>query len=231
MRLGKNDELEFEVSDSVKELGIKGAYFVLDFEPRKAKADDIAALKNTTIQQIRNSQTSVHDDSILRGFRDLHKTVGVSNRKHVSSPENLIELILRGRDLPNINPIVDIYNIVSLQTRLALGAHDTDALVGPIKLKLTDGTESFTPLGSHSKAIGAGEYGYVDTASNEVICRLETRQCEKTKVSDSTRSCFFIVEGNRNTSAAYVRETVSKLQALLVAYSGASETEKVYWLT
>ncbi|SRR6266496_2152830 len=230
MRLGKNDELEFDVTNDVKQLGVKGAYFVLDFDPEKANLGKISSLLGETMQQIRDDRPDLKEDQILTGFRDLHTTVGVSNRKHISSPENLIELILAGRNLPSINPIVDVYNIVSLQTRLALGAHDTDRLEGPIALRLTNGTEDFTPLGSpEKKVIGAGEYGYIDEGCNEVICRLETRQCEKTKVSGSSKTCFFIVEGNKNTEADYIKDAVTKLQALLVECCGANQAEKIYW--
>jgi DNA/RNA-binding domain of Phe-tRNA-synthetase-like protein len=231
MRLGKNDELDFGVADNVKQLGVKGAYFVLDFDPEKANLDKISSLLGETMQQIRDNPPDLKQDQVLAGFRDLHTAVGVSNRKHVSSPENLTELILAGRNLPSINPIVDVYNIVSLQTRLALGAHDIGKLEGPIVLRLTNGTEDFTPLGSpEKKVIGVGEYGYIDEDCNEVICRLETRQCEKIKVSGSSKTCFFIVEGNRNTEADYIKDAVSKLQALLVECCGASPTEKIHWI-
>lgn len=231
MRLGKNKELDFEVSESVRQLGIKGAYFVLDFDPSRANPDKVTLLLGETMQKIREDKPDVKEDLILAGFRDLHTAVGVSNRKHISSPENLTELILAGRNLPSINPIVDIYNIVSLRTRLALGAHDTSKLEGPVALRLTNGTEGFTPLGSpEKKTIGVGEYAYIDEGCSEVICRLETRQCEKTKVSASAESCFFIVEGNENTEADYVKDAVTKLQELLVEYCGATVTEKIYWL-
>lgn len=230
MHLGKNDELEFDVADSAKQLGIKGAYFVIDFEPPKADPDKVSSLLSETVQQIRDNKPDTKEDQILAGFRDLHTAVGASNRKHVSSPENLIELILAGRNLPSINPIVDVYNIVSLQTKLALGAHDMSKLEGSVMLRLTNGAEDFKPLGStEKKVIGVGEYAYIDEGCNEVICRLETRQCEKTKVSGLSKTCFFIVEGNKNTEVDYIKSAVSKLQELLVEYCGASATEKIYW--
>lgn len=231
MWLGKNNELNFDIADNVRHLGVKGAYFVLDFDTEKANSNKIASLLSETMKQIRDDKPDLKEDQILNGFRDLHTAVGVSNRKHVSSPENLTELILAGRNLPSINPIVDTYNIISLQTRLALGAHDISRLEGPVALRLTNGTEDFTPLGSpEKKVIGVGEYAYIDEGCNEVICRLETRQCEKTKVGGSSKSCLFLVEGNRNTEADYIKDAVAKLQVLLVEYCGANQTEKIYWL-
>jgi DNA/RNA-binding domain of Phe-tRNA-synthetase-like protein len=227
-----NDQITFTVADDAKKLGLRGAYFVVDFTSSKANPEAIAPLLHETIKKIRDQQIDVKADPILTGFRDLHTKAGVSNRKHISSPENLITLILGGRDLPSINPIVDIYNIVSLETRLALGAHDTSEITGPIALKLTEGTESFTPLGSNEqKAIGVGEYGYIDEGQNEVICRLETRQCEKTKVADNTQQCFFIVEGSTNTELSYIEDAVTRLQHLLSEHCGAGKINKILWLS
>ncbi len=231
MKLDGNKGIEFNVADGIKQLDIKGAYFVAQLDQGRANHDAIAQLLKGTTQHIRASQINTKDDAVLTGFRDLHTAVGVSNRKHISSPENLIELISKGRDLPSINPVVDIYNIVSLETRLALGAHDAAKLDGSVSLRLTDGSEQFTPLGSaEKKPIGAGEYAYVDEGCNEVICRLETRQCEKTKVVATTQECFFIVEGNRNTELSYVEDAVVRLQSLLEQYCGASKVKTVFWL-
>ncbi len=231
MQLGNNDELQFDVTDEIKQLGIKGAYFVLEFDPKKANPDKVSALLAETMQRIRDERPNLQEDPVLVGSRDLHTAIGVSNRKHVASPENLTELILGGRNLPSINPIVDAYNIISLQTKLALGAHDVSKLAGSVSFRLTGGTERFTPLGSlEQKAVGVGEYAYIDEGTNEIICRLETRQCDKTKVGASSRSCLFIVEGNRNTDANYIKNAVATLQDLLIRYCGASPTKSVYWL-
>jgi len=231
MKLGEHDELEFNVDDSTKQLGVTGAFFVMHFEPERADPGKVSRQLREAVQTIRTDTPGIQHDSVLSGFRDLHTAVGVSNRKHVASPENLIALVLAGRDLPSINPIVDVYNSVSLRTKLALGAHDVSRLQGPISLRFTNGTEQFTPLGAaERKAIGVGEYGYIDEGSSEIICRLETRQCEKTKVSPASQDCFFIVQGNPHTDADYIKAAVAKLQALLVECCGGRQTQKIYWL-
>ncbi|WP_396133041.1 phenylalanine--tRNA ligase beta subunit-related protein [Faecalibacillus faecis] len=36
-----------------------------------------------------------------------------------------------------MNPLVDLYNLISMDTKLALGAHDLDKTEGNITLRLT----------------------------------------------------------------------------------------------
>lgn len=45
-----------------------------------------------------------------------------------------------------INKAVDIYNIVSMDTKLALGVHNIDKVDGDVTLRFMDGTERFQPM-------------------------------------------------------------------------------------
>ena len=79
-----------------------------------------------------------------------------------------------------INTAVDIYNLLSLESKLALGAHNIDKVDGNVTLRFTDGTERFVPLGQTEPVpVAPHEYCYCDD-SNEVLCRLEIRQVNKT---------------------------------------------------
>ncbi len=109
-----------------------------------------------------------------------------------------MNMLLKNGYLPNINLIVDIYNLVSVMTKLALGAHDLDSIKGDVSLRLTNGSETFLPIGyNKNKPISRGEYAYIDD-NNDVLCRMEVRQVEKTKVTESTSNCMYIVQGNEN---------------------------------
>jgi len=208
--------VEFHISDEVAKLGLVGHYFVI---------------RGLSMQTDRNALDEWLDDytralpepveSVLQGFRDLHTKVGRSNRKYVASPENLWKLVERRGSLPRINPLVDIYNAISLRSCLALGAHDLERVTGNIVLRLTTGSEGFHPLGAQPKPVAPGEYCYVDDA-NDVICRMEVRQVEKTKVSPETTDCFYIVQGNSNTPGPVVEEVADELAEVTTGFFGGT---------
>jgi DNA/RNA-binding domain of Phe-tRNA-synthetase-like protein len=109
-----------------------------------------------------------------------------------------------------------------LKTGLALGAHDTNGIKANITLKITNGSESFIPLGKKDKTeIFPGEYCYVDD-DNNVICRMEVLQVEPTKITTETENIFLIIQGNRNTEQSYVNETAQILCNTIVKYCGGS---------
>jgi DNA/RNA-binding domain of Phe-tRNA-synthetase-like protein len=144
----------------------------------------------------------------VTALQALHRRVGVKPRREQSSVERLLTLALKRGELPAINSLVDAYNLVSLRSRCSLGAHDLDTIALPVKLALLTGQESFIPLGeTEPVAVVPGEYGYVD-AAGRLLCRLDVRQADFSKVTEATRNVLLIVEGT----------TAQTLDALCRAY-------------
>ncbi len=171
----------------------------------------------------RYAQETIANDPVLEGFRRLHEEVGRSNRRFPSSSERMLGVFLRHGSIAAINLAVDIYNCISLETLLSLGAHDIDQLNGSITLRMTDGSEHFTPLGKdRAESIPAGEYGYVEEGG-EVLCRLECRQAERTKLTLESRNCFYMIQGHVHTSHAYIMDAVDKLVELTKTHCGGHE--------
>ena len=65
------------------------------------------------------------------------------------------------------------------------------------------------------------EYSYCDDA-NEVLCRLEVRQVEKTKVTENARNIFYIVQGNAATPDTLLQDTAGRIIELTNKYCGGT---------
>lgn len=213
----------FRIAPEVARGGIVGAHsLLLGVDQHAPAALGAEALVDEIVARFR--PRAVRDliaaDPVLEGFRELHRRFGVPTRKLHSAAESLARAVERRGDLPRILPIVDVYNAISLETGLALGAHDAERIAGNVSLRLTNGTEGFHPVGAGSpEPIRAGEYAYVDDA-NDVICRLEARQVEKTKVTTATRDLFLIVQGNPATPPETVRAGHDLLVSVLIRFFG-----------
>ena len=218
----QSEQFQFHISDAAQALGLKAVCFVIEGVRNQQTNPGFEKLKAQTLAQVTQdlSSEAIQTDSILSGFRALHDAIGRSNRKNVASPESLLKLVLQTGGLPQVNLLVDIYNLVSVKTRLSLGAHDLRTISGNVQLRLTDGSETFWPMGSDKpKVVSPGEYAYIDDARN-VLCRLEVRQCERTKISLDTADCFFIVQGNPTTPGASLHEAANELLALIKRFCG-----------
>jgi DNA/RNA-binding domain of Phe-tRNA-synthetase-like protein len=146
--------------------------------------------------------------------------VGLTGRSNLASSESLLRYLLKHRRLPRVNPLVDLYNLVSVETRLSMGAHDLARVAGDVTLRFTDGSEWFHPLGAAGpEPVRAGEYAYVD-GSNDLICRLDVRQAEKTRLTPGTADCLFIIQGNAATEPAQLRRATEHLIKLVGEFCG-----------
>lgn len=221
--------MNFNVDENVLDLGMNVAIVVIRGMKNCKDNDEFNKYRDNVLKDIGNNLTEeeILNDEVLKGFWRLHERVGKTSKHDISSPENLMKMLLINGSLPSINLIVDIYNLVSVMTRLALGAHDLDNISGNVSLRLTNGSENFLPIGySKNKPVSKGEYAYIDE-DNDVLCRMEVRQVEKTKVMEDTQNCMYIIQGNENTNNEQIKKAVDMLIELTIKYCGG-QAEVIY---
>ena len=170
-----------------------------EFKVQPEVLDLRVKIKGVRIQEINNTVYS----SSLNDYIDVHV-------------KRLLKNLLKKQEFHKINPLVDLYNLISMDTKLALGAHDLDKIEGNITLRLTQGNENYIPLGSEeAKEVKAGIYSYIDDAN-------EIRQVDKTKVTNESKDIFFIVQGNKETSDKYVKDIAKELITVVTYYLGGT---------
>ncbi|MCD8028497.1 MAG: hypothetical protein LUF02_07535 [Erysipelotrichaceae bacterium] len=115
----------------VKDLGVKCIGVEIDGVDNHTISKEYLAYRKNMIESLYNQYQGydIKHDDIIEGFYQLHEKVHVKRRKNLPASENLVKLLLKHEDLPSVNKIVDIYNILSVKTKLSLGAHDIDLLV------------------------------------------------------------------------------------------------------
>jgi DNA/RNA-binding domain of Phe-tRNA-synthetase-like protein len=216
-------KFDFHFDEALRGRGVTGAYsLLLGADQSRTPPEEVASFVDGVIANVR--ERAVRDlitaDPVYAGFRELHKSFEVPTRKLLSAAETLIRYVEKRGDIPRIGPLVDVYNAVSLETKLSLGAHDLDTVTGGISVRLTTGAERYHPVGAaEPEPVRPGEYGYID-GGGDVICRLEVRQSEKTKVTPATRDVFLIVQGNAATPPADVQAGHDRLIGLLQRFFG-----------
>lgn len=214
--------MEFKVEQDVLDSGVKIVFAVIEGIDNTGDSEEWNIYRTKKLEELytRYEKINIHEDAILEGFNILHDKTGVKRRKNIPASENLIKLLLKNRGMFYINKAVDIYNLISLDSKLALGAHNMDNVIGDVTLRFTDGTETYIPLGQENPvSVNPHEYCYCDD-SNEVLCRLEIRQVNKTKVDKAARNVFYIVQGNEATEDELLYKTAQEIIDTTVKYCG-----------
>jgi DNA/RNA-binding domain of Phe-tRNA-synthetase-like protein len=134
------------------------------------------------------------DHPHVKAWREAFGVLGMSASKYQSSIESLVRRALKGGFFPRVNPLVDLYNAISLEFLVPIGGHDLSPLDGNIILGFAKGTEPFTPMeGGEEETAEKGEVIYRDDRS-VLTRRWVWRQSNKDKVTPETKSVFIPID-------------------------------------
>ena len=142
-------------------------------------------------KHLTNDEFSTNE--VIKVWRDAFKKFKTKKGAR-SSIEALLKRISTGKNLGTINPLVDIYNSISLKYALPCGGEDIDTFVGDIRLTKAIGDESFITLGSDkSEPPYEGEIVYKDDEG--AICRcFNWRESVRTMLTEDTKNPFLCIE-------------------------------------
>lgn len=137
-----------------------------------------------------------------------------------SSIEALLKRVSQGREFNPINPLVDIYNSVSLSYAVPCGGEDVNKIVGNLHLGQAKGGEPFFPLGAENDAPALPEeLIYYDDEG--AVCRcLNWREAQRTMLTEETKDAVLVIEAINGEQAARARVAMEELQDLVKDYFG-----------
>lgn len=135
-----------------------------------------------------------------------------------SSIEALLKRVNQDKEFSPINPLVDIYNSVSLTYGLPCGGEDLHAIQGDLHLGKAQGGESFRPLGSEEDSPALPkEIIYYDNEG--AICRcLNWREAQRTMLTKDTTDAILVIEAINPVQAQRANEAIVALKNLVDTY-------------
>lgn len=133
------------------------------------------------------------NNSVIKVWREAFQKF--KTKKGVrSSIESLLKRVSNGNHIGTINPLVDIYNSISLKYAIPCGGEDIDTFVGDIRLTKAIGNEEFITLGTDENSPPyEGEIVYKDDVG--AICRCwNWRESVRTMLTENTKNAFLCIE-------------------------------------
>lgn len=153
--------------------------------------DMISQGEKEALNHLPNEEFSSNE--VIKVWRDAFKRFKTKKGAR-SSIEALLKRVSTGKGLGTINPLVDIYNSISLKYAMPCGGEDMDKFIGDIRLSKATGDESFITLGSDkSEPPYEGEIVYKDDEG--AICRCwNWRESVRTMLTEDTKNAFLCIE-------------------------------------
>jgi DNA/RNA-binding domain of Phe-tRNA-synthetase-like protein len=165
--------------------------------------------------------TQVAEHPHIAPWREAYRKFGAKPREHPSSIENLARRVLKGWTVPHVNPLVDLYNTISLRHLVPVGGEDLGRVQGNVLLTLATGQEAPVHLLGEPEARlpKPGEVIYRDDVG--ILCRRwNWKEAERTKLTAETRHAFLVIEGLPPVGRDFVEMAAGELGRLVREHCG-----------
>ncbi len=152
----------------------------------------------------------------LAAWRTVFRGFGVDPTKYRSAAESLLRRLTKKGDVPSINALVDLANLVSIRHALPVAVFDRAGVAGGLTVRFATGDEPFADLGSDDMGHpDPGEVVFVDEAGVVAARRWCWRQSRQSAAGPATTDVLITVEGHHDEADADVMQAVADLRELL----------------
>jgi len=179
------------------------------------------AEQQATLQRI--GATPLSQIPSLSAWRSAFRGFDVDPTQYRSAAEALLRRLAKKGDIPSINLLVDLGNLVSIRYALPVAIFDTRTLQGSATVHFADGSERYTTLGeSEVDHPQPGEVVFSDENKLVIARRWCWRQSEQSAASTETRSAIITVEAHHAAGHRDIEAALNDLLALLQEYTGGN---------
>jgi DNA/RNA-binding domain of Phe-tRNA-synthetase-like protein len=161
----------------------------------------------------------------IAAWRRAFAAFGAKPTQYRSAAEALLRRLGKQGDIPSINALVDLGNLVSIRYALPVAVVDLAGIDGGITVRFATGAERFTDLGSDEPvAPEPGEVVFVDRSGIACARRWCWRQSAQSATRESTTDALVVVEGLHDGAERDVAAAREEIVALLREFQPAATT-------
>ena len=176
----------------------------------------------------RIGETPLSEIESINAWRRAFSAFGVSPTQYRNAAEALLRRLTKKGDIPSINTLVDIGNLVSIRYGLPVAVVDRRDVTGSITVHYSDGRENFIELGNDETLHpDVGEVIFSDEQKSVIARRWCWRQSASSAAKETTTDIIITVEAQHTDAYADVQHAVGDLLELLKAYAGGTHESAI----
>jgi DNA/RNA-binding domain of Phe-tRNA-synthetase-like protein len=187
--------------------------------PTPAELDDALRACEERIAKLPDPRAILEAPAIL-ATRSGYKALGKDPARYRGSAEALLRRLIAGKGMPRINSVVDVINLVSVESRLPIGLYDLAHVEGSIEFRAGRAGETYKGIGKYDLnleglplfADGKGPHGSA------------TSDSERTMVTENTTRVLAILVSFGGPAG--LEQWTARLAELLERHCSGSELQK-----
>ena len=178
-------------------------------------ADQVARFHAIAKERLSASPESEFPE--IQAWRRTFAGLGLKPTQYRCASESLLRRFRKEGTLPEIHPLIDLCNAISMAYAIPVAALDVARIDSTLEVRYATGDERYQTFGGEIENPAPGEVTFVDASGRSHARRWTNRQSGLSAVRASTSSVLIVTEALHDTAAADVRALVGALAEELAA--------------
>lgn len=160
----------------------------------------------------------------IQAWRRAFARMGLKPTQYRCASESLLRRLRKEGTLPQLHPLVDLCNAVSVAFAIPVAVLDLAKISGDLEVRYAAGDEKYLTFSGEMEHPAAGEVIFADEAGQAHARRWTNRQSGLSAVQSGTSDVLIVAEALHDSAAADVPELMAAIAAELgTVWSAATE--------
>jgi DNA/RNA-binding domain of Phe-tRNA-synthetase-like protein len=194
---------------------VPGVVFATGITHEVAAGDRVA--KFTAIASSRLAREPESELPEIRAWRRTFTRMGLKPTQYRCASEALLRRFRKEGTLPELHPLVDVCNAVSLAFAIPVAVFDVSKVSRALEVRYADGDEDYLTFSGETEHPSPHEVIFADQARQVHARRWTNRQSGLSAVQDATATALIVTEALHDTASSDVPELIATIAAELNA--------------
>jgi DNA/RNA-binding domain of Phe-tRNA-synthetase-like protein len=194
---------------------VPGVVFATGITRDVAAGDRVA--KFTAVASSRLEREPESELPEIRAWRRAFTKMGLKPTQYRCASEALLRRFRKEGILPELHPLVDLCNAVSLAFAIPVAVFDVAKISRGLEVRYAAGDEEYLTFSGETEHPSPHEVIFADQARQVHARRWTNRQSGLSAVQDATATVLIVTEGMHDTASSDVPELIATIAAELNA--------------
>jgi DNA/RNA-binding domain of Phe-tRNA-synthetase-like protein len=153
----------------------------------------------------------------IQAWRRAFARMGLKPTRYRCAAESLLRRFRKEGALPELHPLVDLCNAVSLAFAIPVAVFDLSKITGDLEVRYAAGDEKYLTFSGEVEHPGAHEVIFCDAAGQAHARRWSNRQSGLSAVQHSTSTALIAAEAMHDAASSDMRELTTAVAGALAA--------------